>query len=137
MQAPGPAVLNRLADEIHRAAGHVRRLGMLLRDPRRLVGMDQQPAILQAAVIVGAEIGPVLPWIWRLKTLFAQVLIVARPRAYAFARMQAVVPLVGLKTALRHMLADDGVRRDAERLQAFEVRRHMGLADQHVAHADL
>ena len=35
------------------------------------------------------------------------------------------------------MHADDRIRRDAERLQSFEIRRHVGLADQHVAHADL
>ena len=47
MQAPRPAVLLRLGDKIHRAAGHVGRLGMLFRNSRGLVGMDQQPAVLQ------------------------------------------------------------------------------------------
>ena len=51
--------------------------------------------------------------------------------------MQAVVALIGFEAAFRHVHADDRVRRDAEILQAFEVGRHVGLADQHVADADL
>ena len=51
--------------------------------------------------------------------------------------MQAVVALIGLEAALADMHADDGIRRDAERLQSFEIGRHVGLADQHVAHADV
>ena len=35
------------------------------------------------------------------------------------------------------MHADDRVRGDPQHLQAFEIWRHVGLADQHVAHADL
>ena len=49
--------------------------------------------------------------------------------------MQAVVALVGLEAAFRHMHADDQIRRNPEHLQAFEVRRHVRLADQHIAHA--
>ena len=67
--------------------------------------------------------------------MLAQIVVVARARPAG--RMQAVVALVGLEAALRHVHADDRVRRDAEQLHAFEVGRHVGLADQHVAHADL
>ena len=54
-----------------------------------------------------------------------------RPR-----RMQAVVALIGLEAAFGDVHADHRIRADAERLHAFEVGRHVGLADQHVAHAD-
>ena len=108
---------------------------MLVRHARGLVGVHQQPAVLQAAVLGRAGIGPVLPRVRRVVALLAQIVVVGRPRPPG--RMQAVVALIGLEAAFRHMHADDRVRRDAELLHAFEVGRHVGLADQHVAHADL
>ncbi|MHC2742940.1 hypothetical protein ACVMFA_008737 [Bradyrhizobium liaoningense] len=51
--------------------------------------------------------------------------------------MQAVVALVRLEAAFGDVHADDRFRGNAERLHALEVGRHVGLADQHVAHADL
>ena len=135
MQAPRSPVGFGFRDEIHRAAGHVGRLGVLVRDARGLVGMNQKPAVLQASVGVRAGIGPMLPGIFRLIAVLAQVSIIARARPAG--RMQAVVALVRLEAALRDMNADDRIRRDAEHLHAFEVGGHVGLADQHVAHADL
>ena len=108
---------------------------MLFRNPRGLVGVHQQPAVLQCAVVGGAGIGPMLPRIVRVITLLAQIGIVARARPPG--RVQAVVALIGLEAAFGDMHADDGIRRDAEQLQAFEIGRHVGLADQHVADADL
>ena len=67
--------------------------------------------------------------------MLAQIIVVGRARPTG--RMQAVVALIRLEAAFRHVHADDRVRRDAEILQAFQVGRHVGLADQHVAHADL
>jgi hypothetical protein len=77
----------------------------------------------------------VLPWVVGVVALPAQIIVVGRARASC--RMQAVVALIGLEAAFRYMHADDRVGRDAEVLQAFEVGRHVGLADQHVADADL
>ena len=108
---------------------------MLFRNARRLVGMREQPAVLQRAVGVCAGIRPMLPRVRRVVAVPAQIVVVARARPPG--RMQAVVALIGLEAAFRHMHADDRVRRDAEHLQAFEIGRHVGLADQHVAHADL
>ena len=108
---------------------------MLFRNSRGLVGMHQQPAVLQSAVRIRAGIGPMLPGIGRVVSVFAQIGIVGRSRPAG--RMQAVVALIGLKAAFRHMHADDRIRSDPEVFQAFEVRRHMGLSDQHVAYADL
>ena len=75
MQAPRPAVGLGLADEVHRAARHVGRLGMLFRHARGLVGVHQQPAVLQRAVVIRAGIGPMLPGVGRLKSLLAQILV--------------------------------------------------------------
>ena len=108
---------------------------MLVRHARGLVGVHQQPAVLQAAVLGRAGIGPVLPRIRRVVAMLAQIIVVGRPRPPG--RMQAVVALIRLEAAFRHMHADDRVRRDAEILQALEIGRHMRLADQHVADADL
>src|ERR1700676_1340840 len=101
MQAPWAAVLFRLGDEVHRAACHVGRLGMLIRDAGGLVGMDEERAVLQRSVFGRAGIGPVLPGILGVVSVLAQVGIVSRARP--IARMQAVVALIGLKTAFRHM----------------------------------
>jgi hypothetical protein len=108
---------------------------MLVRHARGLVGVHQQPAVLQAAVVRRAGIGPVLPRIGRVIAVLPQIIVVSRPRPPG--RMQAVVALIGLEPAFRHVYADDRVRGNAEVLQALEVRRHMSLADQHVADADL
>ena len=135
MQAPRPAVGLGLADEVHRAPRHVGRLGMLVGHARGLVGVHQQPAVLQRAVVVGAGIGPVLPRVRRFESAAAQILVVFRARPSG--RMQPVIALVRLEAAFGDMHADHRFRRDAERLHAFEVGRHVGLADQHVAHADL
>jgi len=108
---------------------------MLLGNTRGLVGVHQQPAVLQATVVRGAGIGPMLPGIISLKSLLAQIAVIAR--AGPVVGMQAVVALIGFEAAFRHMHADHRIRRDPQRLQAFDIRRHMGLADQHVAHADL
>jgi hypothetical protein len=51
--------------------------------------------------------------------------------------MQSVIALIGLKAAFCDVHADDGVGRNPEHFQAFEVRRHVRLADQHIAYADL
>ena len=135
MQAPWPSVVLGFRDELHRAPRHVGRLGMLVRYARGLVGMHQQPAVLQAPVLGRAGIGPVLPRVWRVVAVLAQIIVVGRARPPG--RMQAVVALIGLEAAFRHMHADDGVLRNAEILQALQVGRHMRLADQHVADADL
>ena len=135
MQAPRPSVVLGFRNELHRAPRHVGRLRMLVRHARGLVGVNQQPAVLQGPVISRAGIGPVLPRVRRIVAVLAQIIVVGRARPPG--RMQAVVALIGLEPAFRHMHADDRVWRDAEILQAFEVGRHVGLADQHVAHADL
>ncbi len=134
MQAPRTPVRFRFRDEIHRAAGHVGRLGMLVGNARGLVGMNQQPAVLQACRRRFAGIGPMLPRVGRVVSAFAQICVVARTGPAG--RMQSVVALIGLEAAFGDMHADDRVRRDAERASAFEVGRHVGLADQHIAHAD-
>ena len=67
--------------------------------------------------------------------MLAQIIVVGRARPPR--GMQAVVALIRLEAAFRHVHADDRVRRDAEILQALQVGRHVRLADQHVAHADL
>ena len=108
---------------------------MLVRYACGLVGMYQQPAVLQAPVLGRAGIGPVLPRVGRVVAVLAQIIVVGRARPSG--RMQAVVALIGLEPAFRHMHADDRVLGNAEILQALQVRRHMGLADQHVADADL
>ena len=108
---------------------------MLVRHTRGLVGVHQQPAVLQAPVLGRAGIGPVLPRIGGLKAMLAQIIVVGRSRPAG--RMQAVVALIGLESAFRDMHADDRVRWNAEILQPFQVGRHMRLADQHVADADL
>ena len=108
---------------------------MLVRHARGLVGVHQQPAVLQAPVLGRAGIGPVLPRVRRVVAVLAQIIVIGRARPTG--RMQAVVALIGLEPAFRHVHADDGVGRDAEILQALEVGRHVGLADQHVADADL
>ena len=135
MQAPRPAVVFRLRDEIHRAPRHVGRLGMLVRHARGLVGVHQQPAVLQSRRPRPRRNWPSAPTDWRRRSR-AGADNCRRPDAAA-GRMQAVVALIGLEAAFRHVHADDGVRGDAEILQAFEVGRHMRLADQHVADADL
>src|SRR3954469_25270846 len=76
-----------------------------------------------------------LPGIGRIKALLAQIFVVFRTRPPR--GMQAVVTLIGLKPAFGDVHADHRFRRDAERLHAFEIGRHVGLADQHVAHAEL
>ena len=90
MQAPGPAVRFRLRDEIHRAAGHVGRLGMFFRNARGLVGVHQQPAVLQAAVVGRTELAQCSQGLVSLKSLFAQIAVVARTR-----------PLVGCRPSSR------------------------------------
>jgi hypothetical protein len=70
MQAPRPSVLFRLRNKIHRPARHVRRLGILLRNAGGLVGMDEQPAVLQRAILGRTGIGPVLPGIGRVVSAF-------------------------------------------------------------------
>ena len=135
MQAPRPSVHFRFRDEIHRAAGHVGCFGILLWNAGGLVGVDEKPAVLQRAIGGRAGIGPVLPGVGRVVSVFAQVCIVAR--AGPAGRMQAVVALKGLEAAFGDMHADDRVRRNPQHSHAFEIRRHVGLADQHIAHADL
>src|SRR5258708_33933939 len=78
MQAPWASVRFRFRDEIHRAARHVGRLGMLVRNAGGLVGVNEKPAVLQPAVFGRAAIGPVLPWILRAVSLLAQVSIISR-----------------------------------------------------------
>jgi hypothetical protein len=97
--------------------------------------MHQQPAVLQAPVLGRAGIGPVLPRVRRVVAVLAQIIVIGRPRPTG--RMQSIVAFVRLEPAFRHVHADNGVRRNTEILQALEVGRHMGLADQHVADADL
>ena len=135
MQAPRPAVVLGLRDEIHRAPRHVGRLRVLLGHARSLVGVHQQPAVLQFAIRGHAGIGPMLPRVVGVVAMLAQIIVVVRTRSTC--GMQAVVALIGLEAAFRHMHADDRVRRDPEIFQAFQIGRHVGLADQHVAHADL
>ena len=135
MQAPWPAVVVRFGNELHRAPRHVGRLGMFVRHARGLVGVHQQPAVLQGPVVSRTRIGPMLPRVRRVVAVLAQIIVVGRARPSR--RMQPIVPLVRLEPAFRHMHADDRVLGDAEILQPFEVGRHMGLADQHVADADL
>jgi hypothetical protein len=50
--------------------------------------------------------------------------------------MQAVIALIGLETAFGHMHADDRVRRNPQHFHTFKVRRHVRLANQHIAHSD-
>ena len=76
-----------------------------------------------------------LPGIDRLISAFAQVSIIFR--SWPAGRMQAVIALIRLETAFRDMHANDRVRRNAEQFEAFQVRRHMGFADQHITYADL
>src|SRR6267154_932489 len=76
-----------------------------------------------------------LPGIGCLKSLLTQIVVISRTGTVV--GMQTIVALIGLEAAFRYMHADDGIRRDPQRLQAFDIRRHVGLADQHVAHADL
>src|SRR5215467_13643133 len=76
-----------------------------------------------------------LPGIGCFESLIAQIFVVFRTRASR--RVQAVVALIGLEAAFGDVYADNRLRWDAELLHAFEVRRHVGLADQHVAHPDL
>ena len=104
VQAPRAAVLPRLVDKLHRAAGGVGRFRMLLGDPRRLVGMGQQPAVEHPAVRALGGIGPFLPRIGGIETVLAQI---GRRSAAAAAarRMHPVVALVGLEAALREMHA--------------------------------
>ncbi len=135
MQAPWPAVIFRFRNELHRAPRHVGRLGMLVRHACGLVGVHQQPAVLQSPVLGRAGIGPVLPRIGGVVAVLAQIIVVGRPRPTG--RMQAVIALIRLEAAFRHVHADDGVLGDAEILQPLQVGRHMRLADQHVADADL
>ena len=49
MQAPRPAVIFGFRNELHRAPRHVGRLGMLVRHACGLVGVHQQPAVLQSS----------------------------------------------------------------------------------------
>ncbi len=123
VQAPWSPVSFRLRDEIHRAARHIRCLGILLGDAGGLVGVNQKPAVLQAAIVRGAGIGPLLPGIVRLISAFAQVSVIARAGPAAW--VQAVIALIGLEPAFRDMHADDRVRGNAEHLESFEVGRHM------------
>ena len=51
---------------------HVGRLGVFVRNARRLVGMRQQPAVQQLAIRAFARICPLLPWVRGLKALLAQ-----------------------------------------------------------------
>ena len=105
MQAPRPAIVLGLGDEFHRAPRHVGRLRMLLRHARGLVGVNQQPAVLQGPVRRRPGIGPVLPRVVGVVALPAQIIVVCRARAPG--RMQPVVAFVGLEAAFRHMHADD------------------------------
>ena len=108
MQAPWPSVVLGFRNELHRAPRHVGRLGMLVRHARGLVGVHQQPAVLQAPVLGRAGIGPVLPRVRRVVAVLAQIIVVGRPRPPG--RMQAVVALIRLEPAFRHVHADNRVR---------------------------
>jgi hypothetical protein len=75
------------------------------------------------------------PRVVGIVSVLAQVRIVLRTRPPG--RVQTVVAFVWLEAAFRGMHADDRVGRDAEHLHAFEIGRHVRLADQHIAHVDL
>ncbi len=132
VQAPVAPVLCRFVDKLHRPASRVRRLRMLLGDARRLVAMRQQPAI----AVIG-RIGPFLPRVLAIEPVAAQVIVISRPLLRVALWMQPVVALVGFETALRQMHAERRAGIDAEPLHAGQIGRHMRLADQHGAHAEL
>ena len=98
----GPAFLEMGRAAVARGSLHVGRLGQLFRNARRLVGVHQEPTVVQFAVGVGAGIGPMLPGILRVISLLAQPGIVARPRP--LRRMQPVVTLIGLEAAFADMV---------------------------------
>src|SRR5260370_40690324 len=77
-QAPWASVRFRFRDEIHRAARHVGRLGMLVRNAGGLVGVNEKPAVLQPAVFGRAGIGPVLPGILLVVSVLALLRIISR-----------------------------------------------------------
>src|SRR5688500_1437552 len=76
-----------------------------------------------------------LPRVWRFIAAFAKIRVI--PRAWSSAGVQAIIALIRLEAAFGHMHTNDRSWRDAERFHALKVGRHVGLADQHVAYANV
>ncbi len=117
METPGPVALG--GDELHRATGHVGRLGILVPDPGRKARMAHRPAGQEVSVGPCGGIGEVVPGIIRLVSALPQIVAVFRVDAFAEkARIDAVVAIERLEAALGQKLAAVGTRINAEPLHA-------------------
>ena len=138
MQAP-----RRIAgfpDEVHSAAGHVGRLGVLLAHAGGLARMAHGPARGQPVAFPCRGIGPVVPGIVAGVALVVEIAVVAGHlriiAAIGADAVQPVVALVGVEPAFGNPHADDGAGIDAEPLHALAVGAHVRLAHQHRLHPE-
>ena len=119
---------------VHGAARHVRRLGILLVQARRFARVPHRPARRKPVAFALRRIGVVVPGIVAGIAFVVEIAVVARqPRIVAPVgpdAVQTVVALVGIEAALGHPHPDDRCRIDTKPLHPFDVRLHVGLADE-------
>ena len=127
---PGPVRVGRF-HEFLRPPDHVGRFAVFFGNVGRPVGVLEQPAGQQLALIAQRRIGKVFPGVLGRVALIAQVLLIVGLAPLRPVGVQAVVALKGHKPTLRHTDPDLRLRINAQPLHAFHVSPHMGLAHQH------
>ena len=113
-----PRRLTALSHEIDRAVRRVRRFRMLLGNARRLPRMAHQPARQQLSV-AHRGICDAVPRVFLVIAMLPQITIVGRFGRNVLRRPEAVVPLVGFKTAFAGQYAFARFRIHAEPHEAF------------------
>src|SRR5215471_2480726 len=129
MQAPGTCT--GLVNVLYGTISHVGRFGVCFGDPRWQVGVAHIPATQHLTVWSLNRVGKIVPGVVADIASGAQVTVIGQVWISTLIRMQAVIALVRLKTALADEDAQGGHWIDLQPCHAGVIGAHVGLADEH------
>ena len=142
MTHPGPLAFRRtILKEADHLAGQPRSLGIFLTDVCRLAGIRVDPTRSNVAIIVYSGIGIVMPWVFSLIALLAEIGVVGRWLVVIIAiragTPQPIITHKHIETAFGQPRADDAVRSKTKPFHSASIHLHMGLADEKRIHPGL